>query len=262
MRQQASRSTIDLQPGGFFLASIPTDRWSTLANTAGQGQILDASGTTLRSGCVNWGPSPNSTGAGNSDTILWSDQSGTCKARPAVPPTPTMDLSKAHKVVELTLVSNFGIFKQGSTIALWQAPASNGNVCVFLAKADEPPTPGLTGNNPSGGGDCSQHGTPQGPARTAVNVTFSATRLPNGDYSEILDGHTYPGSDITKLELHGGGNVIPVALADGWFLVELPDSHTVNLPAGGPWLLIGYDKNGNQISTLNLNHQQAQSEPH
>ncbi|MEJ7655213.1 MAG: hypothetical protein WKH64_18715 [Chloroflexia bacterium] len=50
--------TVPLRPGGFFLANVPEDRWKHLANTAGEGRIVDASGAAIRTGCVNWGPSP------------------------------------------------------------------------------------------------------------------------------------------------------------------------------------------------------------
>jgi hypothetical protein len=252
---------ITLQPGGFFLAKIPADHWTTLANTAGPGRILDSSGTTLRTGCVNWGPSPSSSGAGH-DVLLWSDATGgTCKPQTQPPTLDTADLAHAHKLVEFTLTSNYSIYKPGTTIALWEADGADGSTCVFEAKADEAPTP-LGGNNPAGGGGCNASGIWATPVSVPITVTLGATRLPDGGYAGLLQGHVNPSSGISRLELTNASGTADLAFANGWFLAQLPKSGDVHLPAGGPWLLTGYNAAGNQIAQVNLNELQRKAEPH
>jgi hypothetical protein len=55
---------VAVQRGGFFLGNVPRSRWNELSGQAGKGKIVDASGEILRTGCVNWGPSPDEPGAG------------------------------------------------------------------------------------------------------------------------------------------------------------------------------------------------------
>jgi hypothetical protein len=254
--------TIALQPGGFFLAEIPTDRWTALANGAGPGRILDASGKTLRTGCVNWGPSPMSKDAG-SDVALWSDSDGgsDCKPEPQLPTLQTADLAQAHKLVQLMLTSSYGIYKQGAPLALWEAPGANGSDCVFEARADEAPTP-LGGDNPAGGGGCSPSSAWSTPAGHPITVTLGASRLPDGSYAGLIQGHVDPASGISRLELSSAKTNMPVTFANGWFLAQLPNSSDVHLPSGGPWLLTGYNNAGDEVAQLNLNDLQKQAEPH
>ena len=70
--------SVDLRPGGFFLAEIPSDRWHILDSTANHGAILSANGTRLSTGCVNWGPGPTNPLAGRSDTTLWLSPNRPC----------------------------------------------------------------------------------------------------------------------------------------------------------------------------------------
>ena len=257
--------TVALHPGGFFLATIPGGLWGQLANSTGVGRILDASRAVLRSGCVSWGPSPTSAGAGSSDTAVWRNGHGNCTAPPpAAPPAlASADLSRARKLVELTLVSSFGLFKQGTTIALWEAPGAKGAACIFQAKADETPTPFPgSGDNPVGGGACYPSGSPPATTDRPIHLSIGATRLPNGDYSTLIDGSVDPAAGITRLELHSATAVTPVAFANSWFLAELPDSTSAHLPDGGPWLLIGYDSGGNEVSRVDLDRLQADATPH
>ena len=243
---------IALQPGGFFIANIPADRWSTLANQAGPGAILNASGTTIRSGCVNWGPSPDSPGAGDTRYPIWSDSSGPCTPRAPIPSLQTVDLANAHQLVSLTLTSDFSIYKSGTVIALWEAPGAGGGTCIFTAKANEAPTPWPgSGDNPVNGGGCSSAGNPQPLIGTQnpIGVSSSGGRV-NGTWSGIIEGRVDPASGITKLELQSATSSIPVPLENGWFLAELPPaSSPTAVPSGGPYTLIGYDANGNQIAT-------------
>ncbi len=113
--------SVPLKTGGFFLAHVPEDQWTTLNGRANPGRILDASGATLRTGCVNWGPSPTSHEAGHGGVSLWADGNAPCKPHRS-PGPPTVDLDNAEKLVELTLKTDVSIWKAGTVVALWQAP--------------------------------------------------------------------------------------------------------------------------------------------
>jgi hypothetical protein len=156
--------TVQLTTGGFFLASVPENSWATLDGQANAGKILDSSGTTLRTGCVNWGPSPNSPQAGETDTDLWSDGSGPCKPQQMLSP-PTVDYSQAQKVFDVALTADFSIWKAGATISFWQAPASDGTQCIFPG-----PESGPDMGFPFASGDCRAASARWAPSEPAIHL--------------------------------------------------------------------------------------------
>jgi hypothetical protein len=64
---------IPLHYTGFFLGKVPNDRWLALNDQAGEARILDQSGRTIRTSCVQWGPAPLSAELGHVPDFFWAD---------------------------------------------------------------------------------------------------------------------------------------------------------------------------------------------
>lgn len=238
--------TLALKPGGFFLANVPEDRWAALAGQAGEGKIVDASGATLRTGCVNWGPSPESPGAGLARYSFWRDGGGECRPEP-VWTRPTVDLSRAQKLVELTLTADFSIWNRGTTIALWHAPATGGFRCVYVAAASPPPS-GTSRGLPGGPGSCGKPAE-QRPAPTERPFDSVSISSPGG----LLTGHVDPASGIVRVELHSGSSSTVLPFERGYFLGQL---------SGDRHIVVGYDSAGNEVASVDLEKLRAQATPH
>lgn len=238
--------SVPLVTGGFFLAEVPEDRWPTLSGRANAGRILDASGAVLRTGCVNWGPAPTSPEAGRGGVPLWRPSSGPCKPE-QYPGRPTVDLDEASKLAELRLKADFSIWKAGSVVALWQAPARNGWFCTYVAAASPAPA-GTSEGLPGGPYQCNQGGEAAASAgRAFAGVSFSV------EGGGIVTGRVGSRSDVSRvvLESASGSTVLP--LGGGWFIGQLPDGGSVGqLPPGGPFTLVAYDAEGKELGRQSL----------
>jgi hypothetical protein len=236
---------VPLEPGGFFLANVPENRWNELSGQAGKGEVLDASGATLRTGCVNWGPSPGHTGAGLSRYGFWSEAPGPCRPRP-VPLRPRIDLDRAQELVALTLTSNFSIWKKGATVALWSAPTLDGRECVYVALASLRPS-GVSSRMP-GGGYCSERRKQRRPSRSP----FGPIQL-SVDSGGLISGEVGPASGIVRIELRSARGSTELPFRNGYFLGQLPEGGSPGkLPPGGPFVVVGYDRAGSEVGTIDL----------
>jgi hypothetical protein len=235
-----------VQPGGFVLANVPQGQWAQLANTANKGRILSAAGATLGAGCVDWGPSPDSAGAGSTRWGLWSVAREPCRPRPRLIGPPILDRSKAEKLVELTLTADFSIWKAGTTIALWKVPAKGGWECVFegsLFPAEWP------SGGPPGAGGCRAPG--QQPAPPSDHA-FESTSFAGGP-AGVISGHVNPASGIARVELHEASGSQTLPFANGYFLGQLPPGGKMGeLPPGGPFTVVGYDAAGKEVASYEL----------
>ena len=257
--------TIDLTPGGFFLAEVPEAKWQTLSGSANRGAIIGSAGSVLRHGCVSWGASPSaSAGAeGSSHGNLWSESSGGACRPEQIPQAATIDLAHARKLFDVTLTQNYSIWKAGQTVSFAAAPASDGTTCVVVVFPQPPFTPAQ---------GC--HGTTVravGSARRAIDVGLGAQLAHESDgtpyYAWEISGSTDPAKRITKLELRSSTGTTAVALGDGFFFAQLPETTTgprvgtVPLPPG-PWLLVGYDAAGNEVARADLVELHRNASPH
>lgn len=245
--------TVALQPGGFFLADIPESRWAALANKAGPGKIVDASGNTLRRGCVNWAPSPTDPAAGRSRFGFWHDGSGPC--RPLPPPVfQTPDVGRAEKLVELTLEEKFSIWDKGTKVAVWRAPTDQGGECVYLAEASPPVADGSPrdARTMPGGGGCSAGPRPAPEFSGTFATSFSWTHHDDG-YGVLVQGQVDPGTPIVKVALRSATAEIAIPFDNGFYLAQLPSSSASGeLPPGGPYTLVGYDASGREVASQDL----------
>jgi hypothetical protein len=257
--------TVGLAPGGFFVTEIPEAKWSELNGSANRGAILDSSGHVLRSGCVNWGASPDgsrSTGPSRSGAALWLDQPrGECRPQ-TLPPIPTVDLKQAKKLFEVTLTQPFSIWKAGEHIAFEEAPASDGTTCV------NPVGPRLPTELLSHG--CGTRIPPAGQSVPPIDAGIGAGLAHNGSkafYSFDITGSTDRAAQIAKLTLASPSASAEVTYSNNFFFAQLPATTpgprvgTVPFP-DGPWILTGYDAAGREVARVNLNDQYRRATPH
>lgn len=250
--------SLSLAQGGFFLGEIPVFEWSKLSGTANAGAILDGSGHVLRRGCVNWGASPDAP-SGRFSSELWLDRpAGGCEPQ-LMPPVPTVDLSQATPLFDVTLTQPYSIWKSGQRITFEQAPASDGTTCVF------PTGPGLPHVERDGCG-----GPSLGAGRADIDPGVEATlEHENGEafYAWDVSGSTKPSANIARLTLTSPSASADVAYRDGFFFVQLPVRTpgprvgTIPLP-GGPWVLTGYDASGHEVARADLSELHRKASPH
>ena len=227
---------VQLQPGGFFIADVPSSRWDALANGAGPATVLDSSGATLATVCLDWGPSPGSPGAGETRTPSDLGQPP-CKAPVQIAVKP--DFAQATKLVETTLAYDFSIWKAGTTIALWKAPDQGGGWCLVLG-----PVP-LPASGAGAGAEQCGPTTGSPPPGHPLNVSFSSG-LAHGMYRHLLQGSVDPSSGIVKVELQtADGTTRLLDFANGYFLDNVAPTNSVRLDGA---FVVGYDASGKEVA--------------
>lgn len=170
---------------------------------------------------------------------------------------PTIDLSRAEKLVEFTLVHDFSIWKTGTTIAIWSATAKDGSACTWVAPAAPAPT-GTSHGLPGGPGECARSSSQlRGDRKHAfrVGVTVGGGGLVTGNVTAT--------SGIEKVVLRSGSGSTVLPLRNGWFVAQLPEgSHAGRLPPGGPFVLIGYSSDGAIVARQSIEQLVRQATPH
>jgi hypothetical protein len=243
---------VPLQRGGFFLANVPEERWAELSGRAGEGRILDDSGETFRTGCVNWGPAPHRTGAGLARYPFWTEDDP-CRPRP-FPGRPRIDLDKAQRLVAVTLSSDFSIWDEGTTVAVWRAPTLDGRECVYVAPAS--PRPSGVSNSMPGGGVCGGLAGKRPPSRGP----FGPIQV--SDPGGLVSGVVEPASGIVRVELHSASESKVIPFANGYFLGQFPEGGSPGeRPPGGPRTVVGYDAAGKQVASVDLEQLLTQRAP-
>jgi hypothetical protein len=259
---------VPLHYSGFFLASVPQDRWQALSYHTGPTKILDHSGATMRTQCFTWGPAPGDAAP--------SEPYGSLAEAPChfvIARYPWLiDVRDATKLVELALRPGRDVFEPAPgvaedrvhTIAIWRAPQKDGSVCVLYAlgspkpnppRSSDPGRPAPPGENPFTGWNCGDWGSLQATrSGRPIEVSVHADQS-NGDPADWrLDGHVNPDSRIADLELrHPSTADVRFVYANGWFLGQLPTSDAwKTFPNGGPFVLVGYDSDGHEIARVDL----------
>jgi hypothetical protein len=235
---------VPLQRGGFFLANVPGSRWAELSGQAGPGSIVSAAGETLRRGCVDWGPSPHHPGAGLTRYSFWREDDSPCRPQ-EVPMRPRIDLDRAQKLVELTLRSDFSIWKTGTVVAMWRAPALDGGECVYVAAAA--PRPSGVSTHMPGGGVCGP------PAGRRARSPFGPINVSLSDPGGLISGAAALGSGIVRVELRSGSASTELPFSNGYFLGQLPEGGSPGkLPPGGPYAVVGYNAADREIGRIDL----------
>ena len=228
---------VTLQPGGFFIADLPRSRWSALDNGAGSGNVLDSSGRTLESVCLNFGPSPKSSQAGRSDTPSPLTTSGACAAHALIPMAPQLD--KAQKFVETTLRYGAGIMAAGSRVAVYEAPdAGSTATCVFVA-----PVPLPTDQHPLGGMACGDRVEETSHAHP-LNASFGSS-LMQGAYHHLVSGAIDPSLQAIRVEAQVSGHALPLAFANDHFIGDLPPTDKIEVPDA---FVVAFDSTGKEVA--------------
>jgi hypothetical protein len=227
---------VPLERGGFFLFDIPRDRWKSLDGRSGDIAVLDSSGKAIRTACVFVGIAPPSQFAGDGGL---GDKPGTCAALKPIIPAPELD--HATRLVALTLTHDQGYYTAGDTIALWTAPNRGGGDCWFISTA-------ATAQH-VGGASC------QGSSAGSFSPTLGST-LVGDHYANLVQGFVDPKLGAVRAALVGATETLPVSLANGAYLAELPDSPRAGkgpgVVPGGPWRLVLSDDAGREVKSDRL----------
>jgi len=260
---------VPLHYSGFFLASVPSDRWESLSYRIGPAKILDHSGATLRTQCFGWGQAPGDTAAAGGDG-LQPTEIPPCHFQIAAYPW-LIDGRDATSLVELPLRPGTDVFELAPgeaegrvhTIAVWRAPQKDGSTCVLYALASPKPNPPVSdgsgsaarGPNRFTGWDCGTWASLQATrGGQPIQVSVHADQSNSGPADWRFDGHVSPDSRIADLELrHPSTADVRFVYANGWFLGQLPTSDAwKTFPNGGPFVLVGYDSDGHEIARVDL----------
>ena len=131
--------------------------------------------------------------------------------------------------------------------SLWIGPTEASGRCVFIHVGD---AANGAAPAPNGGSQCDIGPSAPQTLPIATNLTWYPA---NGRFTLLLDGHVAPGSRITKIVLDSNGKARELPLAKAYFLADLAVAPQGRLPADGrPYALIGYDKEGQEVSRVDL----------
>jgi hypothetical protein len=230
---------VTLQPGGFFIADVPKDRWNALDYGAGSAAVLDASGKKLASVCLNFGPSPNSADAGQA---RWPSplNEGTCVATKPIPMAPV--LSKARKLVETNLHYDLGTFAAGTTIGLYVTPnRGSDTTCRLIA-----PVPMPTAARPGGAASCGE--TSQTSAQHPLNV-LSSSVLAHGRYDHLVTGQVDPSVNAVRIEVQRDGETTALVFANDNFIGELAPTDSTRIRDA---FVVAYNAGGTEVARQKL----------
>ena len=131
--------------------------------------------------------------------------------------------------------------------SLWIGPTEASGRCVFIhlggAANGAAPTP-------NAGSQCDIGPSAPQTLPIATNLTWYPA---NGEFTLLLDGHVAGGSRITRIVLQSASETRTLPLAKAYFLADLAVAPQGQLPADGrPYVLIGYDRNGQEVSRVDL----------
>jgi hypothetical protein len=140
-------------------------------------------------------------------------------------------------------------------VSLWIGPTQAGGRCVYLHIGDRA-GPGAA--SPNGGSQCDV-----GPSsRQRIPINTNLTWYPvRGSFTLLVDGHVAPDSRIAKIELRSAAGARALPLAKGYFLANITVAPQGQLPAGGPYVLVGFGKDGREVARVDLGRIAQSSSP-
>jgi hypothetical protein len=140
--------------------------------------------------------------------------------------------------------------------SLWFGPTEASGRCVFLHIGGAPKG---TQPTPNGGSQCDVGPSAPQTLPIATNLTWYPA---NGTFTLLVDGRAAPGSGIARVVLKSSVGTKVLTLASGYFLADVATAAQGQLPADGrPYILIGYDKGGQEISRVDLQRLAANAGP-
>ena len=148
--------------------------------------------------------------------------------------------------------------RDGDVAALWVAPTSEGGRCVVLNVGANAAAPSTVINS---GGWCTR--PPLREQGAAFAATINWVNPAGGRFEVVLAGEVSPAGGIARIELRSGAGATMLPLADGLFLGSLPSSGAAGRLArgDGPYVLVGRDRAGAEVATLDLAQLLAASRP-
>ncbi len=232
---------VTLQPGGFFIADLPQSRWAALDDGAGRARLLDSSGGTIESVCLNFGPSPRSTSAGQTQTPSPLTSVEKCTYQAPIPLSP--ELERARKLVETTLRHDFALFAAGTHIALYEAPdAGSMATCLLVERIPLP-----AGKQPQGGMACGEMDRQTTPRRPLV---ASYSWAGSTGTTALVTGQVDPSADVSDVAVDvGEGREVALAFANDHFIGEVEMTKGKTLREAD---VIAYDAHGVVVARVRL----------
>jgi hypothetical protein len=225
---------ITLQPGGFFIADLPRTRWAALTNSAGSAKLLDGSGRTLADKCVSFGPSPETAGAGSSDTPSPLN-TGRCAAAPII--TGIAELAKARLLVQTTVEKVRGA---APTIALYEAPDTGGAATCFMIA----PVPLPTNAKAVQPFECAVS-PPTSPSHPISSRIRTSVGVVSGGLHYLICGWVDPSLNGSRVELQSLGGTLQLHYDHEAFLEEIPIGGAAYLEKP---VIVVYDKSGHEVA--------------
>jgi hypothetical protein len=134
--------------------------------------------------------------------------------------------------------------------SLWIGPTQASGRCVFIhigAAANG----AVAVPTPNGGSQCDIG--PSSPQTIPISTDLTWYPAGGGTFTLLLDGHVAPSSHITTIVLQSTTETRKLPFTKGYFLADLAVAPQGQLPAeGGPYVLVGYDKAGQEVSRVDL----------
>jgi hypothetical protein len=131
--------------------------------------------------------------------------------------------------------------------SLWIGPTQASGRCVFIHIGE---TANGAVPTPNGGSQCDIGPSSPQTIPIATDLTWYPA---GGSFTLLVDGHVAAGSRITRIVLESATEKSKLPLTKGYFLTDLAVAPQGRLPAtGGPYVLVGYDAQGQEVSRMDL----------
>lgn len=234
-----------LEVGGFFIANLPPSRWSAINGAAGMADILDASGRTLESVCIQFGPAPSASNAGQFATGSSLETSGKCEPAISIPMAPVLDQAKL--LVSTVLVQDFALFKAGERVGVYEAPdAGSPATCTFVETVPAKPLAG----HPRGVEGCGlafgKQTTPDHPVQ--VSYSYAAS---SGAFALVV-GQVDPSLNASRVVVRFvDGSEAPLALESDHFIGEVRSSDAAPTATAE---IVAFAADGHEVARQKLSH--------
>lgn len=141
----------------------------------------------------------------------------------------------------------------GNELSAWVSQTSDGRSCAFFQYDAVGTVPAFHPHANTAGAFCS--GSPSSSGSGHLAVIASSVARGDGTYSMLVRGVVPSGAKTARVVLEDpSGAVTEFPSSQGYFAGELPGTTAGpdQVPAGGPYVLVGYDASGNAVAQINL----------
>lgn len=156
-------------------------------------------------------------------------------------PNPINALNPQSETAVVSYDTSFGEYLSG-----WTAATTDGRPCTFFQVDPTSAAAEFHGNN---GGFCMSDATQHGSLFSMI--LWQPT---SGGFIPVVEGFAAPGSGINQLALLQGSTRLSTFSTGGGVLIgQLPPTTSRVALTGGQFYLVGYDTNGDQTASTDLN---------